>query len=84
MDNDVLDEAYERLRRTGPEFGRDEEGRNSLSNHGPMAVEVLARRGHGAIKFTDTAVELYERTGDPDALAACARSMQLMAPARRA
>ncbi|MFB7502916.1 questin oxidase family protein [Streptomyces broussonetiae] len=36
----TLDEAYERLHRTGPEF----EG--WLSNHGPMAVEALVRRGH--------------------------------------
>lgn len=38
----VLDEAYERLHMTGPEWG------GNLSNHGPMAAEVLARRGHGA------------------------------------
>ncbi|TLS47054.1 questin oxidase family protein [Streptomyces montanus] len=36
----TLDEAYERLHRTGPEF----EG--WLSNHGPMAVESMVRRGH--------------------------------------
>jgi hypothetical protein len=35
----VLDEAYERLHRTGPEF----EG--WLSNHGPMASEALVRMG---------------------------------------
>ncbi|GAA4492473.1 questin oxidase family protein [Actinoallomurus oryzae] len=41
MSNDgTLDEAYERLHRTGPEF----EG--WLSNHGPMAVESMVRRGH--------------------------------------
>ncbi len=44
--NQILDEAYERLHLTGPEFGGDEEGNNGLSNHGPMAVEVLVRRGH--------------------------------------
>ena len=38
---DILDEAYERLAGTGPEWGSDR-----LSNHGPMAVEVLVRRGH--------------------------------------
>lgn len=38
--------AYERLHLTGPEFGGDEEGNNGLSNHGPMAMEVLVRRGH--------------------------------------
>jgi len=46
MSNQILDEAYERLHVTGPEFGGDEEGNNGLSNHGPMAVEVLVRRGH--------------------------------------
>lgn len=35
----TLDEAYERLHRTGPEWG------GNLANHGPMAAEVLARRG---------------------------------------
>jgi hypothetical protein len=40
MDNDILDEAYQRLHHTGPEWG---EAR--LTNHGPMAVEVLYRRG---------------------------------------
>jgi hypothetical protein len=34
----VLDEAYERLHHTGPEWG------GNLANHGPMAAEVLARR----------------------------------------
>jgi hypothetical protein len=37
---DVLDEAYDRLHRTGPEFD------GFLSNHGPMAVEALVRHGH--------------------------------------
>jgi hypothetical protein len=41
MDDGILDEAYQRLHRTGPEF----EG--WLSNHGPMAVEALVRHGHG-------------------------------------
>jgi hypothetical protein len=36
-----LNEAYERLSRTGPEWGEDQ-----LTNHGPMAAEVLIRRGH--------------------------------------
>jgi Questin oxidase-like len=40
MGNDgALDEAYERLHRTGPEY----EG--WLTNHGPMAVESMVRRG---------------------------------------
>ncbi|WP_422733778.1 questin oxidase family protein [Micromonospora sp. WMMD558] len=36
-----LDEAYQRVRHSGPE--RD----GWLSNHAPMAVEALARHGHG-------------------------------------
>lgn len=42
-DDGALDEAYERLHRTGPEF----EG--WLSNHGPMAVESMVRHGHGRV-----------------------------------
>ena len=38
----VLDEAYERLHRTGPEFD------GFLSNHGPMASEALVQLGQGA------------------------------------
>jgi hypothetical protein len=38
----TLDEAYQRLHATGPEF----EG--WLSNHGPMAAEAMVRRGHAA------------------------------------
>jgi hypothetical protein len=38
----TLDDAYQRLHATGPEWG------GNLSNHGPMAAEVLSRRGHGA------------------------------------
>lgn len=34
---EVLDEAYERLHHTGPEWG------GNLTNHGPMAAEVLVR-----------------------------------------
>jgi len=37
----ILDEAYGRLHRTGPEFD------GWLSNHGPMAAEAMARHGHG-------------------------------------
>jgi hypothetical protein len=40
----ILDEAYVRLHRSGPEFGGDEEGNNGLTNHGPMAAEVIVRR----------------------------------------
>jgi hypothetical protein len=39
MDDGVLDEAYERMHRTGPEF------RGWLSNHGPMAADALVRLG---------------------------------------
>jgi hypothetical protein len=39
-DTGVLDEAYERFHETGPEFS------GGLSNHGPMAVEAMARHGH--------------------------------------
>jgi hypothetical protein len=35
----VLDEAYQRLHATGPEFG------GYLSNHGPMVAEAMSRRG---------------------------------------
>jgi hypothetical protein len=37
----ALDEAYERLHVTGPEFD------GFLSNHGPMAAEAMVRGGHG-------------------------------------
>ncbi|MBQ1074185.1 hypothetical protein KBX06_13595 [Micromonospora sp. C31] len=40
MGEAILDEAYQRLHRTGPEY----EG--GLSDHGPMAVEALVRHGH--------------------------------------
>jgi len=40
--SEVLDEAYARLHKWGPEFG----GENGLSNHAPMAAEVLTRRGY--------------------------------------
>src|SRR5215469_14457825 len=36
----TLDEAYERLHVTGPEFD------GWVSNHGPMAAEAMVRRGH--------------------------------------
>jgi hypothetical protein len=39
-DHPALYEAYERFHRTGPEWGE-----NQLTNHGPMAVEVLVRHG---------------------------------------
>jgi Questin oxidase-like len=36
----VLEEAYQRFHTTGPDFD------GGLSNHGPMAVEAMVRRGH--------------------------------------
>jgi hypothetical protein len=36
----TLDEAYERLHATGPEFD------GWLSNHGPMAAEAMVRHRH--------------------------------------
>jgi hypothetical protein len=39
MTDGVLDEAYERMHRTGPEY------RGWLSNHGPMAADALVRLG---------------------------------------
>ncbi len=40
MNSESLDEAYERLKNTGPEF------KGWLSNHGPMAADALIRIGH--------------------------------------
>lgn len=40
---EILDEAYDRLHATGPEWG------GNLANHGPMAAEVLARRGRADV-----------------------------------
>jgi len=70
MATTVLDEAYERFHRTGPEFDGDEEGNNGLTNHGPMAVEVLVRRGHadGVHRWVDAYVRRLEempRASDP-------------------
>ena len=36
----TLDEAYDQLHKTGPEF------HGWLSNHGPMAIEAMIRHGH--------------------------------------
>ena len=52
----TLDEAYERLHVTGPEF----EG--YLSNHGPMVVEAMVRRGHG--ELVGTWLDVYLRRLD--------------------
>lgn len=42
-DDDALDRGWRALRATGPEF------QGWLSNHGPMVVEALARRGRGEV-----------------------------------
>jgi hypothetical protein len=51
-----LGEAYDRLHQTGPEYG------GWLSNHGPMAVEALVRRGHG--EYVDHWLDRYSRRLD--------------------
>jgi len=53
----VLNEAYQRFHRTGPEWGEDQ-----LTNHGPMAVEVLIRRGYADV--VAGWVDRYERRLD--------------------
>jgi len=52
----VLDDVYERLHKTGPEF------RGWLSNHGPMAAEALIRHGHqgGVHRWLDRYVRRLE------------------------
>jgi hypothetical protein len=49
----MLDEAYERLHATGPEFD------GFLSNHGPMAAEAMVRRGHSDL--VDSWLDRYMR-----------------------
>lgn len=44
MSSGALLDAYERFHRTGPEWGADQ-----LTNHGPMAAEVLVRRGRSDV-----------------------------------
>jgi hypothetical protein len=79
----ILDEAYERFHATGPEFD------GGLSNHGPMAVEAMARHGHEravrhkdehAVKFADAALDSFERTGNREALAAATRATLMIEP----
>jgi hypothetical protein len=106
----MLDEAYERLHVTGPEFD------GFLSDHGPMAAEAMVRHGHGDLvgswldvymrrleefprglgpigpdwqdalgdlrRVADwtAAVEVFTRTGNPDAIAAALRAAQLIEP----
>jgi hypothetical protein len=52
---------------------------------GDYAVADIFERavGHGdehVIKFADTAVEVFVRTGDPDAIAAAIRAVELIEP----
>ena len=52
----TLDESYDRLHKTGPEF------RGFLSNHGPMVVEAMIRHGHddAVLKWLDGYVQRLE------------------------
>ena len=45
MSATTMPEVYHRLHRFGPEYGGDEESNHGLTNHGPMAAEVMVRRG---------------------------------------
>lgn len=58
---DVLDDVYERLHQTGPEFD------GWLSNHGPMAADALIRLGHGgsATTWADCYAERLEPVPQP-------------------
>ena len=53
MTDDRLDEAYDRLSTTGPEF------QGWLSNHGPMAADALLRLGQG--EHLDRWLDAYVR-----------------------
>lgn len=77
MTDGILDEAYERLHKTGPELV------NGLTNHGPMVVECLAHLGRadGVHRWLDRyAAELDELPrgrGVPDWQAALGDSSRL-------
>jgi Questin oxidase-like len=58
---DLLD-AYQRLHRLGPEYDADEEGNHGNTNHGPMAAEVIVRRGLDI--QIDSWLDNYERRLD--------------------
>ncbi len=45
MTTTKIHEAYERVHRYGPEYGGDDEGNHGMTNHAPMAAEVILRRG---------------------------------------
>ena len=57
----ILDEAYQRLHQTGPEFD------GWLSNHGPMAAEAMVRHGRPAASPRKNAVQSVTRRGLPSA-----------------
>jgi hypothetical protein len=44
-DHAEIAEVYTRIHGYGPEYGGDEEGNHGLTNHAPMAAEVMLRRG---------------------------------------
>jgi hypothetical protein len=62
MNGGVLNEAYERFAHTGPEWGEDQ-----LTNHGPMAVEVLVRRGRAGVvhRWVDRYVRRLDEAPSP-------------------
>lgn len=62
-------EAYERLHVFGPEYGGDEEGNHGMTNHGPMAVEVMVRRGLdiNVDRWLDRYVRRLSELPSPDA-----------------
>jgi hypothetical protein len=59
--SELLDAAYESLHHTGPEWG------GNLANHGPMAAEVLARRGRAELlpAWLDGYISRLEETPAP-------------------
>jgi hypothetical protein len=62
MPDGALSHVYDRLHTFGPEWGEDR-----LTNHGPMAAEVLVRRGHADAAETWTEAYLRRLTELPSA-----------------
>lgn len=58
----VLDEAYQRMHETAPE----------------VFARAVAHGDEHAIKFADTAADVYDRTGDPAAIVAAVRAVDLI------
>jgi hypothetical protein len=75
----VLDEAYQRLHQTGPEF----EG--WLSNHGPMATEALVRMGHagGVHRWLDRYLDRLEELPRPTAAIGAEEWREALGDAKR-